>query len=364
MTEEADVPRGRCRNPDCTVAETGICLEGYENYKTECPHYEASAELDASEAPPQSPKGTETETVAVQKHGRRFWAGSELGVEGAEKIMRARYTHLIGLIGPSDVGKTCFLIALYLKASSSDTPLVRYRFAGSNSLYGFEERARGARVWQKGQIPERLSERTVLQDPRRPGFMHLRLARIDDSRITHEVLLTDLPGEWFETVIDDAARADRLMFLRRADGILFFIDAERLLDPCAQHQEVQRARMLLGRLKETVKINVSMPFVLLISKTDSLEKEIDENLSIPAVDRIYTEAQRLGFNPSVVYTASFSRCPELIPSGYRIEEAFDTLLSARSEILEARREQKKPSGHLRSFARFRGSAGRFLGGTQ
>lgn len=363
MIEEASTAHGRCLNPDCTVAETGICLEGHENYETECPHYEAYVEPDAQEEPVQLPEEPERETPTVQKDGRKFWAGGELGLKEAESIMRARYTHLIGLVGPSNVGKTCFLIALHLKASSSDAPLELYRFAGSRSLPGFEERARGARTWQAGQIPDNLSEHTILQDPRRPGFVHLRLAKMDASH-TYEVLLTDLPGEWFSTVVDDAAAAGRLAFLCRADGILFFVDGERLLDIHTRHEEVYRARMLLRRLKDAVRLDISIPFVLLVSKIDKLETEVSEDLSIDGVDDIHAEARELGFNPSVVYTASFSRCPGLIPNGYKVEEALHTLLNSRRQTWEAQDEQDRFAAHPRSFARFRGPAVRFLRGIQ
>jgi len=356
MTEERTVTEAICRNPDCTIAETGICLEGHEHYEAECPYYEARAGPDALEESSQPSDDVEIEETPGQMRGRRFWAGSELGVKDASVIMRARYTHLIGLVGPTGVGKTCFLNALYLKASSSDAPLNRYRFAGSSSLSGFEERARYARIWEEGRIPEKLSERTILREPRQPGFMHLRLAKAADPRVIYEILLTDLPGEWFETVIDDAASADRLMFLRRADGILFFVDAERLLDPSTRHQEVHRSQMLLGRLQETIGIEISLPFTVLIGKTDALERELVDDTSIPGVEDIRTEAQERGFRPSMMYMASFSRCPTLIPNGYGVEEALDAMLSLRNAIDTAEHLPPKSSDCDRSFVQFRGHA--------
>jgi GTPase SAR1 family protein len=360
MIDEASTARGRCLNPDCTVAETGICLEGHEDYETECPYYKARAEPDIQEEPVQLPEKLERDTL-TEKRGRKFWDGHELNLMEAGGIMRARYTHLIGLVGPSNVGKTCFLIALYMKASSRDAPLELYRFAGSKSLPGFEERARRTRVWEGGKIPDKLSEHTILQDSRNPGFVHLRLAKMDAS-YTYDVLLTDLPGEWFSTVVDDVAKAGRLAFLRRADGILFFVDGERLLDINSRHEEVYRARVLLGRLKDAVQLDISIPFVLLVSKTDKLETRVGEDLSMDGVDDIYTEARELGFNPSVVYTASFSRCPSLIPSGYKVEEALHTLLSLCKQTRRAQDEQDRFAAHPRSFARFRGPAVRFLRG--
>ena len=52
MTEETiTVRQSQCQNSDCTVAETGICLEKYENYSSECPFYHALTEAERVEEP-------------------------------------------------------------------------------------------------------------------------------------------------------------------------------------------------------------------------------------------------------------------------------------------------------------------------
>lgn len=350
MTEEIASGLALCSNADCTVAETGICLEGHENYTTECPYYQAQAR--ASRLGDVLKSADEAAIEAPTERERLFWPGAELGIEEAESIMRARYTHLIGIVGPTGVGKTCFINALYLKASSNDSPLRRYRFAGSRTLVGFEERARYARVWEKGLIPEKLSERTILRDSRQPGFLHLRLADIREPRVVHEVLLTDLPGEWFETMIDDASASARLMFLQRADGILLFVDTEKLMQTDTRHQEVYMARTLLGRLQEAVNVEPSTPITLVVSKTDVLKTEPSDPSPIPGVEQIRTGAQDRGFHPSVIHLASFSRYPELIPSGYGVEETLETILGVHEMSTTVCEKRQESAIHRRSFARF------------
>jgi hypothetical protein len=134
---------------------------------------------------------------------RQFHPGRELGLEDALAVTRARYGHLVGLLGPSNAGKTCFLTSLYLQACpgmlSPD-----FRFAGSLTIQGFELRARRLRTWTKGSLPEQLADHTVLADPRKAAFMHVSLDRPADPGKRVELLISDLPGEWSSELINRA----------------------------------------------------------------------------------------------------------------------------------------------------------------
>lgn len=349
--------RVNCQNPDCTVADTGICLEGHERYTTDCPFFrrvstDSASTIQSDGAVPQS----ESEGPVNGGH-RLFWSGLELGANEVELIMTARYGHLIGLVGPTGVGKTCYLSSLYLKAASPTEPLSTLRFAGSFSLQGFEERARGARSWTGGQLPQSLAERTLRQDPRQPGLMHIQLAQIEPPGFQYDLLLTDVPGEWFEKLVDDASSADRLAFLERADGILLFLDAEHLLEPAKRNDEVHRAELLTLRLVETLHVPPSTPLVIVVAKTDAVEKPIGAGFSLPGVDRVCRRASEAGFSPEVEYTASFSRCPSVTPSGYRVEEALTNILAHRRND-QSFDDDEWPLGGTpssdRLFARFAG----------
>lgn len=358
MSEKNIPEKASCLNPDCTVVETGHCLLGHENYTSECPHYRLQPEQEMIDAEVPVSLPTDEETAAIkrdQTQSRRFWSGSELGLKAVFSIMRARYAYLIGLVGPTGVGKTCFLNSLYLKASSSSEPLEQYRFAGSLSLPGFEERVKFARTWREGQIPETLSMRTLLQDSRQPGFMHLRLAEIDSGEASYEMLLTDLPGEWFEKMISNVNNAERLMFLQRADGILFFADAERLLNTDTRHQEVHQAKLLLERLAKTVQLPREIPFTIVISKVDVINSEFSDTTSIFGTDELINSAQAQGFTPELIYTASFSRCPDLIPSSFGVESAMSSILRYRSAVPTVDYHLIPSPSVDRSFIRFRGT---------
>ena len=357
MGDEVTLPAAsKCQNPDCTVADSGVCLEGHEHYAVDCPFYRTAMVEAASSGQPDKAVSRATPGGPGDGGHRLFWSGLELGADEAESIMKARYGHLIGLVGPTGVGKTCYLSSLYLKAGSRTEPLSAYRFAGSFSLQGFEDRARGARYWRDGQLPQRLSERTLRQDPRQPGLMHIQVAEVDPPGSLYDLFLTDLPGEWFERLVDDASSADRLGFLARADGILLFLDAERLLEPESRNDEVHRAELLTLRLVETLHVAPSTPLVIVVAKTDAVEKPIGAEFSLPGVDRVCRRASDVGFLPEVEYTASFSRCPGVIRSGHRVEETLRAVLRGidTQTFVESERSLGAMPSSDRLFARFTG----------
>ncbi len=292
---------GSCLKKDCTVSNTGICLELYNPIET-CPNFideEGDEVVDIQETTESSdviPQRSELpNSLKLQpKVVRRFHPGSELGLKDAVDIMRSRYTHLIGILGETDAGKTAFISSLYIMASKGYLHPA-YSFAGSLTLQGFEDRVRGIREWENGRLAEEFSSHTQLADPRSPSFMHLCLQELKNKNRRIELLLTDLPGEWSSDLIKRVEKAFRFDFLGRADGIILFIDGPLLNSAESQHIEVQKAKILLARLANLSFVDRETPFVLLVSKCDEL------NMQIPYLaEEIQNEAISLGFNPKLL----------------------------------------------------------------
>ena len=291
--------RGRCDNPDCTVATTGKCLEHGDPSK--CPHFHAEA--DASSPAAALAAVSPPLVSAGSSHARRRFAGGyEMGNDDAAVIMRARYTHLIAIFGCYNAGKTCFLNSLYLLASSNGL-LPDYRFAGSLTLPGFENRARLLRKWPNGPLPPTLADHTALSDPRSPAFLHLALQSGPQYKRRFDLLFTDLPGEWTEALIRRASDAERFRFVCRADGIIVVIDGQATISE-QRHVEVHRTRLLLDRLAGNLQIDRAIPLVLLISKSDLLPNPHPDDLSA-----LHNHASGLGFTPDLVFSAAFSSRP-------------------------------------------------------
>ena len=277
---------------------------------------------------------------------RLFSAGLELGVEDAAEIMRARYSHLVGVLGSSDAGKTCYLLSLYLMASRGGLPK-SHLFAGSRTLPGFEARARLLRMWKGGPLPDKLADHTTLTDPRQPGFLHLALRETGGAKRLHNVLLTDLPGEWSTNLVNRAATSARFMFLRRADGIVLVVDGP-VLNSATRHSELQRSRHLLDRLVQSVGVDVTTPLLLLVSKYDKLQMQRPA-----AIDDLEHHAKFLGFRPEVVLCAAFSTIPETVENGLGVFETVEKILADTPTVGHNETSTDQTTVSQRAFLRFR-----------
>lgn len=324
------MPTGSCIKKDCTFATTGVCLELYAPVTT-CPNFrssvvsltDAETELEADALPLPAEDSTEdaVRPTTLTKVRRRFHPGTELGLDDAAELMRGRYVHVIGVLGQSDAGKTAFLSSLYLMASRGWLK-PSYSFAGSLTLQGFEDRARGLRKWEKGRLAERFMLHTQLGDSRRPSFMHLALRELKDRERHIELLLTDLPGEWTSRLITNADTASRFEFLKRADGIIYVIDGRLLIDSGRRHVEIHKAKILLSRLLQSPLMTAEAPLVLLVSKCDEIGMDVP-----PAAEQIMGEAAAIGLEPNLIMSASFSRSTPEVQSGTGIMESISRILN-------------------------------------
>jgi hypothetical protein len=338
---------GKCDNKDCTVSETGLCLLSHKN-PTDCPHFQ----VITGEMMPESFSAQVSETIIAGKQKksfvRQFHSGFELGIQDAAEIMRGRYVYLIGILGVTDVGKTCFLSSLYLLTSHGGIK-PDYVFAGSLTLQGFEDRARRLRKWKGGLLPDKLAEHTYLSDPRNPSFMHLALREGGSQGKRIELLLTDLPGEWSSSLIDHADTAIRFAFLRRADGIIYLIEGPLVVAAETRHVEIHRAKLMLDRLSQLVLIDRDTPLVLLISKCDRLL-----DMQVPAeVIEIRDYALEIGFDAEIIMSAAFSSKPLEVKSGTGVLEAVKSVIDHDIGTKTLQGGITVPQSAERSFGRFR-----------
>lgn len=316
--------QGACRNPDCTIQATGKCLLSHPDPRT-CPHFvidmsgagivDSQTISERTEVAPSEP----SDNVSVAS-ARTFHLGHELGTTDALEIMRARYTHLIGILGSTDAGKTCLLSSLYLMACNRQLPQ-GYVFAGSLTLQAFEDRARGLREWEQGHLGAQLVDHTILADPRQPGLLHLAIRKDDAVRRRLDLLFTDLPGEWTDNLVLRADTAKQFRFLQRADGIILVVDGVLLMSD-QRFKELQRMKQLLERLSTEVLGGNDVPLVLLISKSDEIKMQVP-----PVASELLEECKRLGFRTTMVSAAAISRYPKEVANGAGVFEAIEVLFN-------------------------------------
>lgn len=333
---------GTCEKADCTVATTGQCLLSQPD-PSQCPHFRSGV---AAVPVDVSPVAVIDEMPRVQKIGRKFHLGNELGAEDASEIMRARYSHLIGVLGSTDAGKTCLLSSLYLMASGGTLP-AKYLFAGSLTLQAFEDRARGLREWQDGKLPAQLADHTILTDPRQPSLLHLAVRESAGERRRLDILLTDLPGEWTDNLVLRAANAGSFEFLQRADGIILVVDGTVLISD-RRHIELQHMRQFVERLSNEVKLSRDIPFVVLVSKSDEIGMQMP-----PAAIELRSYLESLGYTATAISAAAFSRHPDNVKSGTGVFSAIEALLAAPGENNASRAAKADGNPDGRTFQEFR-----------
>lgn len=324
-----------CSKQDCTIAATGKCLELHS--PDECPN------ATAAEAAPTAGKPAH----AREAPARKFLPATELGLKDALSVTRGGYAHLIAILGATDAGKTCMLNALYLLACHAGL-LPRFRFAGSLTLAGFEQRTRRLRKWDKGQLPEQMADHTIHTDPRNPGLLHLALSDEHDASKRVNLLLTDLPGEWTTELIKRAQTADRFQFLQRADGLVIAADGPRLLDANQKHVELLNLEHLINRLADNVDLDRAIPIFFAVCKADASGLEAPAGLS-----EVVEYARSKGFDAQSVAICSFSRKPTKVANGHGIQSLVEAIIDYKSPIAPPVNNQEEPS---RSFGRSMGIA--------
>jgi len=332
-----------CSKEDCTVAATGTCVLLNKPPET-CPHATIldngeSRSVDHDEAVvDQSPQSEEV--------GRAFFSGFELGTSDAAEVMRANYGTVIAVLGQYDTGKTCFLASLYLMVACRGIG-DDLGFAGSLTLNGFEARARRLREWSNGALPKQLVDHTVLADPRKPALLHMGLRERSGAKRRYDLLITDLPGEWSTDLIKDAGVADRFAFLRRADGIVIALDGPMLKGP-ERHAAAQNAKLLVSRLADTLNVDRSLPFILMVTKADEI------GMAVPSiVGSIEAHATKVGFAPKVIPVAAISRSPATVKSGTGVMDVLESILG-REAAWKAPEPAYMQIPGGRNFARVRG----------
>ncbi len=275
-----------CQNSECTVAQTGICLQN--NAPEVCPsRMRIGGDLDAGQV-------LGDPVLIAPKDTPRFPPSAALGMDDVRTIMGGSYGRIIGVLGAPDSGKTACLVSLYLLLAHDR--LEGFAFADSKSHMVFDELSRGARRWH-GAPPEQMTAHTELGDDRSAGFLHLKLLRKSDGA-RFNLFIPDLPGEWSTSLIDNN-RADRLGFLRGADQIWIMVDGRSLADKVQRRSAIHRTDLLVDRI---VSLNVSA-----IPKVRLVITRFDQGQPAEATLQEFRDhAARLGVDLAISNIASFS----------------------------------------------------------
>lgn len=238
-----------CNLSGCSFAEDGICLEGYAD-PADCPNIEENGvDTESSGAEAESSvDGVERGEVAIH-------SGDALSITECSPVLRRDRTSVVLVAGPNDSGKTTLAAALYEHFLHADRGPCA--FAGSDTLYGFEQRCFLARVRSGRAHPD--TRRTPI-DAEDVG-LHLRYRRVDAQECA-SLLVIDLAGEAFRTMRQSAEDVRSRRWLMRVDRFVFVVDMARWIEPTTRHslkhEIVQLARRYReeGVVRETAEVDI------------------------------------------------------------------------------------------------------------
>jgi hypothetical protein len=250
-----------CSVEGCPLQIGGACLEAFDD-PADCPNTSdvgLLSSVDEVPAPESEQFGWPT-VDGSQSSASKFIAfdsGDSLGLSQANDLRAERPCRFILIAGEVRAGKSTLLAQLFgkfLKGSYEG-----WTFAGSKTLKAFDIVHAPSRASSGKNSPDTL--RTPDEGMR---FLHLRLSHA--SRV--DLLLSELSGERFKSVINGASVTDLAPVSSVADRCIVLVDGDALLSASTRGRAFDRARRMIGGLTESGGILAGTPTLLLATKAD------------------------------------------------------------------------------------------------
>lgn len=313
-----------CTHEQC-IPEIG-CYNGLPDAQiSKCENY-------AAKALPQEEENKNSPVHSIA------WYGSTLGMSDLKFVGARNKPRLVSIFGTQNTGKTTFLAALYLLISGGQK-LKDINFAGSYSLNGWENIARYLR-FNPGHLTPHFPPHTPRHGGRLPGLLHLA-CRVENN--LYDYLITDPPGEWFESWAinqDDSTAEGARWMAKYASAFALFADCEALAGE-NRGREVQNLCLLARRIGSVIG---NRPIAVIWSKSDiSIKDEIQSRL-LREFGQCFSTYEQFRVAAGSHYTDKFER-------GYGVLDATNWLLSVQAPTL--RIELESPNSRD-AFLSYRG----------
>jgi len=261
-----------CSNPDCNVSKDGICVEGFKpaskchQFGSDSSNEDDFVDVGVNSVPENTPL---VEPVDVELFG-----GEALNAGCANELLKQFPTKIIVFSGPSNVGKTTLFASLY-EQLQYDT-LAGLAFGGSRTLYAFERLCHTARL--TSNLPDPTTPHTTRSEGAR--FYHLALQKMDERKRI-DLLFTDRAGEDYDDAVKSSRNCRALYEVKRADTVLFLVDAAQLGDVRCRHAAREKVLNLLKSFQRENFIREASDVAVVLTRCDLLKesarKEMAEN---------------------------------------------------------------------------------------
>lgn len=266
----------RCRQPGCEGPASGVCIDGFT--VSDCPNVSLIVEPE----PAESSAYAEPQMGTGDADGSADFVptrdGQVLDLQICDQLMRVRGGELICLLAGPSSGKTTLIAAIYEIARRGLFPSIS--FAGSESIFGFEQRCHLSRA-----VSDRLTPDTQ-RTRRRAGlaFLHLDLVLYGSRR---DFYFADRSGETYEALISNPSSASTLPEIVRSDQIWILVDGDRLKS--GRHAVIAETRRLFLALAQEVELSTKVVRIL-ITKSDLLTENEDLDLT-PLIQQTVAQLQ-------------------------------------------------------------------------
>lgn len=241
--------RPKCSLEGC-YAPIDFCFESATPNYQQCQHFG-----DHQEQKIERKKSSTTKAIP--------WTGQALQPDQIHLLSHRSIPKIIGLVGSSGAGKTTYLAMLYTLLYNGKR-INSWNFAGSYTLTDWELQAKSLQIKDNGKVsyPD--------TTPSAPDFYSLYHLALRNKGHLHDLLFADSSGEVFfkwSMNIDDPSAENARWIYEQANGFLFFIDCEAIIEK----RGVAKKDILL--LAEQVKSRLNeRPITLLWSKADLIDQ--------------------------------------------------------------------------------------------
>lgn len=300
-----DIKAFTCRVPGCDGPRSGVCINSLSF--EDCPDVIPVEEIGEPAA------ATEISQAAG---GEMVRTGGERNLDAAtcDALLRARGGVVIGVVAGPEVGKTTMIATMYELIHRGRMP--EFRFAGSETLRGYEERCHLARLASNALRPD--TPRTHLKD--QLSFTHLRLKTALGIK---DVVFSDRSGEHFDNILKTPSEITRFSELQRANTIAMLVDLHELQK--SHHRPTSQARRLFIAMEQAGML-AGKKMMLVGTKADLLGNDNGTECARSALTELAGDLQRrssTGLSITTWLVASRAR-----PGSTEVGEGLEELLKA------------------------------------
>ena len=266
-----------CANPDCRVADTGRCVDGFELDACGSYGHDGDEENDSSAVNDEElvESGVESIQLAV--------AGT-LTPSEASGLLRAGEARVIAILGPPGSGKTSLVASLYDLFQVG--PVEGIEFSRSRTLHAFESACHDARSASRRTEPD--MNRTPLGGVR---FYHLEIGGGDAGECL-ALIMGDRSGEEYREIANDASSSFAFSEVVRADSLTVLVDGERLLDTGARHNVRSEIVLMLQALLDGDALQLGSRLALVLTKLDAVQESGHAQRAVSDFDSLFNQLRR------------------------------------------------------------------------